>query len=347
VVKNNLNPAWGDATVELGTLCDGDFDKPIQIVVFDYESNGKHVIMGQFETSVNGLINSATGGSDDMSKAIKLRYKGKESGTIMVLKAEVAGVEDVTTKMAGASIDSRVAAPAPSAPVYTAAAPLAVTAAYTTSAGQPSFVDYISGGCELQVFVAIDFTGSNGDPRKPGTLHYIHPDGSKNDYEKAISAIVNILAKYDTDKKFPVFGFGAKYGGVVRHCFQCGPTEEANGVQGVLDAYRAVFQSGLVMSGPTVFTEVIEVAAARAISSQVLAPLLIGNGFAMIVALYLTFSFIFVSGRCQAEGCPGLYHSLNSYGRKCERCTRHSCHYRSSQRCTNVDCDCWTGQCRL
>jgi hypothetical protein len=79
---------------------------------------------------------------------------------------------------------------------------------------------------------------------------------------------VNILAKYDTDKKFPVFGFGAKYGGVVRHCFQCGPTEEANGAQGVLDAYRAVFQSGLVMSGPTVFTEVIEVAAARAISSQ-------------------------------------------------------------------------------
>jgi hypothetical protein len=79
---------------------------------------------------------------------------------------------------------------------------------------------------------------------------------------------VNILAKYDADKKFPVLGFGAKYGGVVRHCFQCGRTEEANGVQGVLDAYRAVFQSGLIMSGPTVFTEVIEVAAARAISNQ-------------------------------------------------------------------------------
>jgi hypothetical protein len=272
VVKNNLNPVWGDATVELSTLCEGDLDKSIQIVVYDYEGSGKHVIMGQFETSVNGLIHSATGGSDDMSKAIKLKYKGKETGTIMVLNAEVTGVEDVTTTMAKASIDSRVATP-----VYAAAAvaaPVAAAAGFTPTAGQPSFVDYISGGCELQVCVAIDFTGSNGDPRVPGTLHYLNRDGTKNDYEKAISAIVSILAKYDSDKKFPVLGFGAKYGGVVRHCFQCGPTEEANGVQGVLDAYHAVFQSGLIMSGPTVFTEVIEAAATRAISAQVRAPLL-------------------------------------------------------------------------
>ena len=65
-----------------------------------------------------------------------------------------------------------------------------------------------------------------------------------------------------------MLGFGAKYGNVVRHCFQCGPTAEANGVQGVLDAYHSVFKSGLIMSGPTVFTEVIDTAAARAISNQ-------------------------------------------------------------------------------
>lgn len=65
-----------------------------------------------------------------------------------------------------------------------------------------------------------------------------------------------------------MFGFGAKYGGVVRHCFQCGPTAEVHGTQGVLEAYHAVFQSGLIMSGPTVFTEVIKTAAARAVSAQ-------------------------------------------------------------------------------
>ena len=109
---------------------------------------------------------------------------------------------------------------------------------------------------------------STGDLRQPGTLHHISRDGRKNDYEKAITAIVNILSKYDSDQQFPVLGFGAKYSGVVRHCFQCGPTAEVRGTQGVLDAYHAVFKSGLIMSGPTVFTEVIQTAAARAISAQ-------------------------------------------------------------------------------
>lgn len=119
----------------------------------------------------------------------------------------------------------------------------------------------------MNVVVAIDFTGSNGDPRKPGTLHHFNSDGSLNDYEKAITSIVGSLEKYDTDKKFPVLGFGAKYDGVVRHAFRCGPTDEVHGVKGVLDAYRQVFKSGLVMSSPTVFDEVIHEAAARANSS--------------------------------------------------------------------------------
>ena len=67
---------------------------------------------------------------------------------------------------------------------------------------------------------------------------------------------------------FPVVGFGAKYDGVVRHCFQCGPTAEAHGTEGVLDAYHKTFSSGLTMSGPTVFTEVIEMASKRAQQSQ-------------------------------------------------------------------------------
>lgn len=160
MVKDNLNPAWGAATVELSTLCEGDFDKPIRVVVYDYESNGKHVTMGKFETSVNGLINAATGFSEDMGKAFTLKHKGKETGKIIVLTAEVAGVEDVTQKMANASIGSRVV-PTPSAP----AAPVAAAAAFVPSSVQPTFVDYVSGGCELQVCVAIDFTGSNGMSR--------------------------------------------------------------------------------------------------------------------------------------------------------------------------------------
>jgi hypothetical protein len=106
------------------------------------------------------------------------------------------------------------------------------------------------------------------DPRVPGSLHFLNKGGERNDYEKAIAAIVSILAKYDEDQKFPVCGFGAAVGGVVHHYFQCGPAAEALGVQGVLDAYHQALASGLVFSGPTVFTEVLQTAAAHASSSN-------------------------------------------------------------------------------
>jgi hypothetical protein len=89
--------------------------------------------------------------------------------------------------------------------------------------------------------VAIDVTGSNDDPRQPGTLHDMDSN-SMNEYEKAISSIVGILEKLDGDKKFPVVVFGAKHNGVVKHCFPCGQTEKVVGVEGVLEAYNHVFQ---------------------------------------------------------------------------------------------------------
>jgi hypothetical protein len=246
-IKNNLSPDWEESTLPLSTLCGGNKDLPIQVSVYDFEGSGKHTIMGIFETTVNGLVNASTNGAEDMGKAFNIQRKGKDCGSVVVLKAEVAR-EEVAERMAQVSVSE--------------------TKPSVFVPGTPSFVDYISGGCELNVVVAIDFTGSNGDPRKPGTLHYRHPDGSHNDYEKAIASIVNILAKYDSDQKFPVVGFGAKYNGVVRHCFQCGPSPEVHGVQGVLDAYHSVFQSGLIMSSPTTFVEAIETAASRANVTQ-------------------------------------------------------------------------------
>mmetsp|Transcript_5815 Transcript_5815/g.13747 ORF Transcript_5815/g.13747 Transcript_5815/m.13747 type:complete len:220 (+) Transcript_5815:1060-1719(+) len=125
-----------------------------------------------------------------------------------------------------------------------------------------------------------------GDPRQPGTLHYLHQDGQLNDYEKAIMSILSILQKYDSDKKFPVLGFGAKYNGEIRHAFQCGTASEAVGVKGVLSAYRDVFGSGLVMSRPTVFNEVIEYAAGRA--EQSLDAALASGGQTYSILLLLT-----------------------------------------------------------
>jgi len=40
---------------------------------------------------------------------------------------------------------------------------------------QHSFLEYVFGGCEIDISFAIDFTLSNGNPRSPSSLHYHDP----------------------------------------------------------------------------------------------------------------------------------------------------------------------------
>eukprot|EP00540_Astrosyne_radiata_P020188 CAMPEP_0116857246 /NCGR_PEP_ID=MMETSP0418-20121206/20429_1 /TAXON_ID=1158023 /ORGANISM="Astrosyne radiata, Strain 13vi08-1A" /LENGTH=579 /DNA_ID=CAMNT_0004490873 /DNA_START=62 /DNA_END=1801 /DNA_ORIENTATION=- len=252
VIRNNLNPDWKTNTIELSSLCQGDFDKPILIKIFDHEKSGNHVLMGEVESTVNQLQSRPT---------YKLKVKGHETGTLVVTHASTEGVEQVTEQLESTNISSEEDVAVGGGEPY-------ASSPQVPPRGSATFVDYVSGGCELNVCVAIDFTGSNGDPRKPGTLHHFSHGGEKNDYEKAITSILNILSSYDSDQKYPVYGFGAKYDGIVRHCFQCGSEPEVQGVDGVMDAYHQVFRSGLIMSAPTVFTEVIQTAAAKAASAQ-------------------------------------------------------------------------------
>ena len=65
------------------------------------------------------------------------------------------------------------------------------------------------GGCELNFVVGIDFTGSNGDPRDPSSLHYLG-GSSPNQYTQAITAVGNVIQDYDSDQLYPAFGFGAR-----------------------------------------------------------------------------------------------------------------------------------------
>ena len=122
-----------------------------------------------------------------------------------------------------------------------------------------SFLDYLFGGCQISLALAIDFTGSNGDFDMPSSLHYMNP--ATNQYMKAIRAIGDILQEYDSDKNIPVFGFGAKLPGFrsVSHCFALngnifGP--EVHTIDGVLEVYKKNLPK-LVFSGPTNFAEII------------------------------------------------------------------------------------------
>jgi hypothetical protein len=123
-----------------------------------------------------------------------------------------------------------------------------------------TFLDYIRGGMQINLTVAIDFTGSNGDPTKPFSLHYLGT--SNNSYEIAISSCGNIVAYYDYDQLFPAFGFGGKFcmDNNVSHCFPLNmnpDNPEIQGIDGILQAYRNILNQ-TKLYGPTFFHFIID-----------------------------------------------------------------------------------------
>ncbi|KAK7879096.1 hypothetical protein WMY93_034122, partial [Mugilogobius chulae] len=134
-VMNNLNPVWKTFKVSLNCLCSGDQHRKLQCTVWDWDSNGKHDYIGEFEATFNEM-RGASEGRQVQWPCINHKYKVKKknyrnSGIVILSQCKVIKMH--------------------------------------------SFLDYIMGGCQIQFTVAIDFTASNGDPRNSCSLHYIHP----------------------------------------------------------------------------------------------------------------------------------------------------------------------------
>ncbi|KAK8546473.1 hypothetical protein V6N13_067692 [Hibiscus sabdariffa] len=131
---------------------------------------------------------------------------------------------------------------------------------------QFSFLDYISSGFELNFMVAIDFTASNGNPQHQDSLHYIDPSGRLNSYQRAIMEVGEVIQFYDSDRRFPVWGFGGRTNnGSLSHCFNLSGTNsyEVEGVQGIMAAYASALHN-VTLAGPTLFGKVINTAAEMA-----------------------------------------------------------------------------------
>lgn len=132
----------------------------------------------------------------------------------------------------------------------------------------------MTGGCEISLIVAIDFTGSNGDPTQPNSLHYIDPTGRMNQYQEVIASVGHILEQYDSDQMYPVFGFGARVRladgthSPAQHCFPVyGGGNEVHGISGILQAYNDAIRN-VMFSGPTLFAPMIHTSAQIAASKQ-------------------------------------------------------------------------------
>eukprot|EP00968_Pinguiococcus_pyrenoidosus_P003495 scaffold228_cov312-Pinguiococcus_pyrenoidosus.AAC.13 len=229
VVNNNLSPTWRIARIPLRQLCAGDRMRPLRMEVWDYDRRGEHDYMGGFETSVEEILSDSSG-SDPTFQVIEEEMKKKKK------KYRNSGE---------------------------------VSVVHREILVKPSFSDYLRGGMELSMMVAIDYTASNGSVTQPTSLHYMDPSGRPNTYESAIQAVGSVIEPYDSDRQFPVYGFGGKVAGQISHCFRLASPDsiEANGVQGVLEIYKNSF-SAVTLSGPTLFTGVLREAMRLAAEDQ-------------------------------------------------------------------------------
>lgn len=137
VVRNTLDPTWKPFTLHLQVLCNGDLEKNIKVVCYDWDRHGSPDLIGEFYTNIIRL-KEATASMEVEFECINNKKKQKKksyknSGIIICKSCKIS--RDYT------------------------------------------FLDYIFGGCQLHFTVGIDFTASNGNPRDASSLHYISPTG--------------------------------------------------------------------------------------------------------------------------------------------------------------------------
>ncbi|GBG84782.1 hypothetical protein CBR_g39159 [Chara braunii] len=214
----NLVWDWDPTVLSLQDLCNGDRERPLRIECFGYHIFSHDTLIGSIVRSVKELAEDA-----QLSRAIPLRSPSPQRKRPD--DSEVGGKLSCKQCRLTQSI---------------------------------SFLQYLSMGCEISFQVAIDFTASNRHPSKMNSLHYIHPQGWENPYQRAIRTVGRVIEFYDTDRLFPAWGFGANLGaGVVSHCFNLNPlNSEVAGVDGILEAYSRMVHS-VSLAGPTLFAPVI------------------------------------------------------------------------------------------
>ncbi|XP_057868895.1 protein BONZAI 1 isoform X2 [Cryptomeria japonica] len=206
----------------------GSMDNPLMLECYDFNNSGNHYLMGRIQKSLTDLENLSKSKSGEN---FYMPTSSKRDGPNKILKSQLF-VEKFSMST------------------------------------KHSFLDYITNGYELNFMVAIDFTASNGNPRLPDSLHYIDPSGRLiNAYQRAIMSVGEVLEFYDTDKKFPAWGFGGRpIDGPVSHCFNLSGSDrlaEVEGIAGIMSAYSSALKN-VALAGPTLFGQVINCAASIA-----------------------------------------------------------------------------------
>ncbi|XP_048461883.1 copine-2 [Rhincodon typus] len=93
VIKNTLDPVWKPFSMPLVSLCNGDVEKTIKILCYDYDNDGGHDFIGESQTTVAKMSEASNSMEVEFecinSKKQKKKKNYKNSGIIIVKSCKV------------------------------------------------------------------------------------------------------------------------------------------------------------------------------------------------------------------------------------------------------------------
>mmetsp|Transcript_3355 Transcript_3355/g.8532 ORF Transcript_3355/g.8532 Transcript_3355/m.8532 type:complete len:639 (+) Transcript_3355:106-2022(+) len=200
VVSDDHNPTWHAARLPLQQLCDDNPSNPLKVTIWLWNRFTPDELIGFVETSVNDLVLQAKRGIPVFD------VMQEKNNLFRGTRLKKAGMLKVLK---------------------------------STILNIPSMLQYLSGGCEMDLMVAVDCTTTNGDWRLQKSLHY-SSDTWLNDYQAALFKVGSIFDGYNnTSKGYIMWGYGGKIDGEPQPYFVMG--EKIKGADNLVKAYDKVF----------------------------------------------------------------------------------------------------------
>jgi hypothetical protein len=179
-VKRNTSPTWIEARLPLQLLCNGDEDHPLKVTIWDYDKEYRlNDYMGFVESTISELTTMAKDG-------IPVFLVTKE-------KKRLFGFRGTKLKTVGL---------------------LKVLKASKKKI--PSILQFMSGGCSLDLMVGIDCSVANSQRGSERNLHFSSSQWM-NDYQAGIQQLGAITENFARGKHSSMWSFGAKINGKVEH----------------------------------------------------------------------------------------------------------------------------------
>ena len=200
VIMHSEAPTWSLCRLPLLQLCpDGDMNRQMKIELWCYNKYTDDEMLGFTDMTVGNLVYEAN--------------RGIPKYPIYYEKKKIFG----GSKLKSAGM---------------------IKALRGKKTEYPSMLDYITGGCDINVNIAVDCSVNNGDYLEEEGLHY-RTKLWLNDYQAAIHKIGTIMEPFSKKHRFELFGFGANIGGEDQAIVQLGHNIKDSSA--LLDAYDLFF----------------------------------------------------------------------------------------------------------